>query len=635
MGMGKRNREPFFKVLGALLCGLFIFMSCEQPVGPTTPTTPAAAPTITPNGGTFGGAVSVTIASSGGANIRYTTDGSDPTDTYGAEYQGVPLNINVTTLLKAVAYSSELLPSDASEATFTIPGKVGTPYVTPPAGTYTTAQTVEIKTPTSGATIYYTLDGSAPTSADGIEYTGAITISVTTTIRAIAYKTGETESNVMSSTFTIGLRVATPVFSVAAGTYAASQAVTISTTTVGATIRYTTNGINPTATYGAIYPGGPITVSKTQNLRSIAYQAGKLDSTVATVVYTIALDSNNAGNPASIAFDGTNVYIAYYTGASLNLNFLRSLDNGATWEPPAIIDQVNSVGTYNSMIRRGTSLYISYYDATGADLKVAVSTNGGSTWSVSRVDAVGNVGQYTSICVDAANRIHVAYYDVTNTALKYATSSDGGYSWTASQLDNAADDGKYASITSDAAGNLYVSYYDDTNDDLRYMNYNFGTSTWSAAAAIDNTAGRDVGQYSRIGVDGSGRIFILYHDITAYDLKMAAFNAGWTITTLPVNGDVGSHIALNIDQADHLNVLYYNESEFRLEYVASTNSGTSWSAPVVVEDTGASEAVGQYTALADAVVGPSNTLWAVYFDIINADLKGAMSADDGTTWTIY
>ena len=621
--------------LCVFLCGFALLMSCEQPVGPTTPTTPAAAPTITPNGGTFGGAVSVTIASSEGANIRFTTDGSDPTDAYGAEYEGVPINIGITTLLKAVAYSDELLPSEASEATFTIPGKVGTPYVTPPAGTYTTGQTVEIKTPTSGATIYYTLDGSAPTSADGIEYAGPLTVSSTTNIRAIAYKTGETESNVMNVTFTIGLRVATPIFSVAAGTYAASQAVTISTTTVGATIRYTTNSVNPTSTYGTIYPGGPITVSKTQNLRAIAYQAGKLDSTVATAVYTIALDSNNAGNPASIAFDGTIVYIAYYTGASLNLNFLRSLDNGATWEPPTIIDQVTNVGTYNSMFRRGTSLYVSYYDDSADDLKVAISTNGGSTWSVSRVDSGGNVGQYTSICVDAANTIHVAYYDVTNTALKYATSSDGGFSWTASTLDNAADDGKYASITSEAAGNLYVSCYDDTNDDLRYLNYDFGTSTWSVPAAIDNTAGRDVGQYSRIGVDGAGRIFVLYHDATAYDLKMAAYDAGWTLTTLPVNGDVGSHIALNIDEADHLNVLYYNESEFRLEYAASTNSGTSWSAPLVVEDTGAAEAVGQYAALAGAVVGPSNTLWAVYFDIINADLKGAMSADDGATWTIY
>ncbi|MCR5849088.1 MAG: chitobiase/beta-hexosaminidase C-terminal domain-containing protein, partial [Bacteroidaceae bacterium] len=52
----------------------------------------------------------------------------------------------------------------------------------------------------SGATIYYTTDGSTPTSAS-TQYSSAITLSNTTTVKAVAVKNGVT-STVASQTFT-------------------------------------------------------------------------------------------------------------------------------------------------------------------------------------------------------------------------------------------------------------------------------------------------------------------------------------------------------------------------------------------------------------------------------------------------
>ena len=69
------------------------------------------------------------------------------------------------------------------------------------AGTYNGSQTVEITCPTDGATIYYTIDGSEPT-AESTEYTGSITISETTTLKAIAIK-GEDQSAITEATYTI------------------------------------------------------------------------------------------------------------------------------------------------------------------------------------------------------------------------------------------------------------------------------------------------------------------------------------------------------------------------------------------------------------------------------------------------
>jgi len=81
--------------------------------------------------------------------------------------------------------------------------------------------------------------------------------------------------------------VATPTFSPAAGEYYATQNVTISSLTVGATIRYTIDGSTPTASTGTVY-SGPITIAATTTLKAIAYNGVLTDSSVRTGIFTIS-----------------------------------------------------------------------------------------------------------------------------------------------------------------------------------------------------------------------------------------------------------------------------------------------------------------------------------------------------------
>jgi hypothetical protein len=90
---------------------------------------------------------------------------------------------------------------------------------------------------------------------------------------------------------------------------------------------------------------------------------------------------------------------------------------------------------------------------------------------------------------------------------------------------------------------------------------------------------------------------------------------------------VGSHIGFCIDSNNYLNVVYYNDTQFRNEFIQSIDGGSTWSTPVVIDDGG----VGQNASLAVSGI----TLWASYYDAVNADLKAAKSTDAGVSWTIY
>ena len=157
-----------------------------------------------------------------------------------------------------------------------------------PPGTYDTALTVTISDATPGAAIYYTTDGSAPTTASA-NYTGALTVSSTQTIKAMATASGRSTSAVAAATYTItGAAMpaaAAPTFSIPAGIYLSEQTVTISDATPGATIFYTTGG---TPSLASTVYSSPILLNSTETIQALAVAPGYSASAVATATYTIA-----------------------------------------------------------------------------------------------------------------------------------------------------------------------------------------------------------------------------------------------------------------------------------------------------------------------------------------------------------
>ena len=176
---------------------------------------------------------------------------------------------------------------------------VATPTFSPVSGTYISTQSVTISSTTGGAVICYTTDGSTPTTngagtcTHGTTYSAPVTVASSLTINAIATESGFTDSIIASAAYTITGTVSTPTFAPVGGTYFTPQIVTLSSSTSGAVICYTTDGSTPTATSGVCTHGttysAPISVATSQTVKSLGTESGWANSSVSSASYVITI----------------------------------------------------------------------------------------------------------------------------------------------------------------------------------------------------------------------------------------------------------------------------------------------------------------------------------------------------------
>jgi len=211
------------------------------------------------------------------------------TATWSSSNRGVA-TISASGLATAVAAGSTNMTASfngiaSNAATLVVQATVpaAAPTFSPGTGNYNTPQSLTLSDSTPGVSIYYTTNGSTPTTSSTL-YTGPITVATTTTIKAVAAGNGYAASSVASALFVI--QALAPSFSPGTGNYNSSQSVTLSDSTPGVSIYYTTNGSTPT-TSSTLYTG-PITVATTTTIKAIAAGNGYAASSVATGTYVIS-----------------------------------------------------------------------------------------------------------------------------------------------------------------------------------------------------------------------------------------------------------------------------------------------------------------------------------------------------------
>jgi hypothetical protein len=161
----------------------------------------APAPVFDPPNGNAPLSITITCPGFPTAQIKYTIDGTTPSDTVGLIYT-TPVPVNAGLTLKAIALVQGFDNSDVTSVTYQSAGtnKVESVTFNPPTGTNIPA-TVTLATPTAGAVIKYTLDGSDPSGGGGLTYSTPLVISTATTIRAYATKATYTAADITQATY--------------------------------------------------------------------------------------------------------------------------------------------------------------------------------------------------------------------------------------------------------------------------------------------------------------------------------------------------------------------------------------------------------------------------------------------------
>ena len=251
----------------------------------------AATPVFEPLGSTYYSTQSVTISSAtAGAIIKYTLDGSRPSAENGFIYSG-PFAVANSLKALAIAYKDGMETSELAVAVYTIEksqGQAAKPAATPAGGMYDSTQSVALSCATAGASIIYTLDGSAPSSGNGKIYTAPFNIVKSCVLKAIAVKAGMRDSEVLSVNYNINLplpAVATPIISPSSSTFENQIRAEIFCITPGVKIYYTLDGSKPSPANGKQYTGA-LTIDRTLTLSAIAVKDEMLDSQVASASYT-------------------------------------------------------------------------------------------------------------------------------------------------------------------------------------------------------------------------------------------------------------------------------------------------------------------------------------------------------------
>lgn len=196
------------------------------------------------------------------------------------------------------------------------PDVTSPPTLSPGSGAYENTVSVTMSSSTPDAAIYYTTDGSTPTSESTAYEGSAVTFDATTTVRAIAIAPGLDPSPVTSRTYTVTV-AATPV-STLAELRAGSRD--------GTTYQYTGNAVvtYARATRNQKYlmdSSGGLLIDDAPGVITSPYAVGDVMSNVLVTLGAFnqqvqALPSANPGNPDSVA----DVVPIVTTLSDLNLN---------------------------------------------------------------------------------------------------------------------------------------------------------------------------------------------------------------------------------------------------------------------------------------------------------------------------
>ncbi len=460
-----------------------------------------------------------------------------------------------------------------------------------PNGSYNSTQSINLNAADNlypNPNIYYTLDGSDPTTSSTL-YNGSIIISNegTTVLKFFAQDSSGDISDIESKVYTIDKTAPTVTATPDGNTYNSRQSVILNTTDnldTNPLIYYTTDGTDPTTSSTRSEYSGPITINATTKIRFASVDAANNWSQIYNETYTMIYTS------APITSANLNSG-SYTTNQVVTLSATDVLDSN-----PKIYYTLNGADpTINS------SLY---------NWPISINTIGTTILKFIAVNSAGLVSNVTT-CIYTLNK------------------QGAGGIWNSTLLDNS---GLYNSIAVDSNGNPDIVYYQtassaNSSPELKYTYKN--SSGWHTDIVDTTPAG--AGFYVSLALDSSNNPHLVYGEVFGADttdkLKYAYKDStGWHIAILTENSYI-SYINLVLYH-DLPRISFYNDSanngEGELQYIYT--DGKTWS----IENVTAKPSGGRMNSLAiDSSGNPSISYYDIYSGPVQGSLRYATRTPEG------
>ncbi len=323
-----------------------------------------SSPVITPVGAITNNAVTVSLATATtNALIYWTIDGSEPSPTNGTLYANVPFSLETSGVLKAKAFKPGYTDSVTASALFQF--TVTDPVISPPGLNTNNAALVSFSTPTLGASLYYTLDGTEPTPKDGTPYAGPFQLAYNSpSLKVKGFKTGYLPSQTIAVPFLF--TVSNPSLSISGGSFSNVLALTITslTTNPAPLLRFTTDGSAPTLA-SPVWVNGIFGVSGALQVR--AFAPFFTPSDVISNQFNFFVDTpviNSTGVKAASSGAYLNAVTNTIMSATVGAQFFYTLDGSDPRGPGGIL-----LATANNLL----------VITTNSSLTVVGATNGFAT----------------------------------------------------------------------------------------------------------------------------------------------------------------------------------------------------------------------------------------------------------------
>ena len=365
-------------------------------------------------GGSFVNNTDVTLTTrTTGATIRFTTDGTTPTETSPIWTDG---SFGTDGNLQARVFKAGYNVSSTGSWPFGF--TITPPTVDVPAGTYSETFPVKIASTTTGAAFHYTLDGTLPTTGSPSVGAGG-TIDVTSNahgadavLTVLPFKTGYAAAPMV--TWIYVLKVATPSVSVPGGSFINDTNVAVTVTgTTNTTVRFTTDGTLPTST-STVWADGAYGIDGTLSVRAFRDGFTPSEAVERVFVFTVAPPVISPGTSSAI-----NTLTANASTATTGAQLTYTTDGSAPTSGSTVLAGPLTITT-NAMLRVA-GFKANYKDSTIAAADYTVSVDAPSMNPNSGYFPDGSVVTLGVVRADATIYYSVSGEDPTETDSTYTT----------------------------------------------------------------------------------------------------------------------------------------------------------------------------------------------------------------------